>query len=72
MKIFHVILLPFDLLGQILSVTGLFLWKLIGKFFVSPWGLIVPLTLLSVLFLFSQLTQTTRQIAESYAKELEN
>ncbi|MDR1140222.1 MAG: hypothetical protein LBL62_00920 [Planctomycetaceae bacterium] len=44
---------------------------MIGKFFLSPWGLIVPLTILSVLFLFSQLTQTSRQIAESYANELE-
>ncbi|MDR2115607.1 MAG: hypothetical protein LBP87_04420 [Planctomycetaceae bacterium] len=71
MKFFHLILLPFDLLGQVLFVTGMFLWKFIGQLFLSPWGLIVPLTLLSVLFLFSQLTQTSRQIAESYAKELE-
>ncbi|MDR2440270.1 MAG: hypothetical protein LBE12_13000 [Planctomycetaceae bacterium] len=71
MKFFHLILLPFDLLGQVIFIAGIFLWKVIGQFFLSPWGLIVPLTLLSVLFLFSQLTQTSRQIAESYAKELE-
>ncbi|MDR2706051.1 MAG: hypothetical protein LBC02_09765, partial [Planctomycetaceae bacterium] len=66
-----IILLPFDLLGQVLSALGIFLWRLIGKFFLSPWGLIVPLTLLLILFLFSQITQTTKQIAESYTKELE-
>ncbi|MDR2757464.1 MAG: hypothetical protein LBC20_17355 [Planctomycetaceae bacterium] len=71
MKFFHLILLPFDLLGQVIFITGIFLWQVIGKLFLSPWGLIVPLTLLSVLFLFSQLTQTSRQIAASYAKELE-
>jgi hypothetical protein len=66
-----IILLPFDLLGQVLSVLGIFLWRLIGKFFLSPWGLIVPLTFLLVLFFFSQITRTTKQIAENYAKELE-
>ncbi|MDR3197145.1 MAG: hypothetical protein LBU34_04680 [Planctomycetaceae bacterium] len=71
MKLLRLILLPFELLGQFLCVTGTFLWKFIGKLFLSPWGLIVPLTLLSLLFLFSQLTQTSRQIAENYAKELE-
>ncbi|MDR0610026.1 MAG: hypothetical protein LBG58_07955 [Planctomycetaceae bacterium] len=66
-----IILLPFDLLGQVLSALGIFLWRLIGQFFLSPWGLIVPLTLLLILFFFSQITRTTKQIAESYAKELE-
>ncbi|MDR0704670.1 MAG: hypothetical protein LBF88_06730 [Planctomycetaceae bacterium] len=66
-----IILLPFDLLGHVLSALGMFLWRLIGKFLLSPWGLIVPLTLLLTLFLFSQITRTTKQIAENYAKELE-
>jgi hypothetical protein len=66
-----IILLPFDLLGQILSLLVIFLWRLVGNFFLSPWGLIVPLTLLLMLFLFSQVPRTTQQIAENYAKELE-
>ncbi|MDR1963973.1 MAG: hypothetical protein LBQ50_09365 [Planctomycetaceae bacterium] len=68
----RLILLPFDLLGQILSALGIFLWRIVGQLFLSPWGLIVPLTLLALLFLVSQLSQTSKQIAEGYAKELES
>jgi hypothetical protein len=60
------VLLPFELLGQFLSFFGRF----VVNFLLSPWGLIVPFTLLALLFFVTQITKTNKMIAASYANEL--
>jgi len=47
------------------------LWQLLNLFLLSPWGLIVPMTLLITLFAVQQLQHTPAQIARFYAEQLE-
>jgi len=48
-----------------------FLWQLLNQFLLSPWGLIVPMTLLTALFAAHKLQQTPAHIAQFYAEQLE-
>ena len=48
-----------------------FLWQLLNQFLLSPWGLIVPMTLLIALFAAHKLQQTPIHIARFYAEQLE-
>ena len=47
------------------------LWQLLNQFLLSPWGLIVPMTLLIALFVIQQVQKTPDQIARFYADQLE-
>ena len=47
------------------------LWQLLSQFLLSPWGLIVPMTLLITLVAVHQLQHTPAQIARFYAEQLE-
>ena len=48
-----------------------FFWQLLNQFLLSPWGLIVPMTLLITLFGVQQIQKTPAQIARFYADQLE-
>ena len=47
------------------------LWQLLNQFLLSPWGLIVPMTLLLALVVVQQLQKTPAHIARFYAEQLE-
>jgi len=47
------------------------LWQLLNQFLLSPWGLIVPMTLLITLFALQQVQKTPAQIAQFYAAQLD-
>ena len=46
-------------------------WHLLNQFLLSPWGLIVPMTLLIALFSILQLQKTPTGLAQFYAEQLE-
>ena len=48
-----------------------FLWHLLNQFLLSPWGLVVPLTLLIALVAVQQVQKTPVQLAQFYAEQLE-
>ncbi|MDR0327510.1 MAG: hypothetical protein LBI05_04355, partial [Planctomycetaceae bacterium] len=47
------------------------LWQLLNQFLLSPWGLILPMSLLIALVAIRQIQQTPAQIARFYAEQLE-
>ena len=47
------------------------LWQLLNQFLLSPWGMIVPITLLIVLFTVQQVQKTPVLLAQFYAERLE-
>ena len=49
----------------------LLFWKLLNQFLLSPWGLIVPMTLLIALVSVLQLQKTPARLAQYYAEQLE-
>lgn len=46
-------------------------WQLLNQFLLSPWGLIVPMTLLIALFAVLQVQKTPARLAQFYAEQLE-
>jgi len=46
-------------------------WQLLNQFLLSPWGLIVPMTLLIALAAIHQLQQTPTRLAQFYSAQLE-
>jgi len=46
-------------------------WQLLNQFLLSPWGLIVPLTLLIALAAMLQLQKTPQRLAQFYTEQLE-
>ena len=48
-----------------------FFWHLLNQFLLSPWGLIVPMTLLIALLAVNELQKTPAQIAQFYAEQLD-
>ena len=47
------------------------LWHLLNQFLLSPWGLIVPMTLLIAFIAVQQIQKTPDQLAQFYADQLE-
>lgn len=70
-KIFKLLTFPFELLGRLIATTAVRTWEFLGKFLLSPWGLIVPITLLVAIFLATQLDRFSEELAASYRSELE-
>lgn len=62
---------PFELLGQVLVSSVRFLWTFSNKFLLSPWGLLVPVTFLVLLFLVTQLAKTPQELSAIYVEDLE-
>jgi len=58
------------ILGAILFAPLSFLWQLLNQCLLSPWGLIVPMTLLIAFFALQQLQKTPAEIAQFYADQL--
>lgn len=71
-KITNMLLFPFELLGQILVSSLRFLWSFSNQFLLSPWGLLVPVTFLVLLFLVMQLAKTPKELSAVYTQDLEH
>ena len=61
----------FNIIGVVLFTPLSFLWQLLNQFLLSPWGLIVPMTLLIALFAAYELQKTPDRIAQFYAEQLD-
>ena len=61
----------FKTLGVVLFAPLSFFWQLLNQFLLSPWGFIIPMTLLIALFAVLQLQKTPAQIVRFYAEQLE-
>ncbi|MCL2710149.1 MAG: hypothetical protein FWE95_04645 [Planctomycetaceae bacterium] len=61
----------FRIIGVVLRTPLSILWQLLNQFLLSPWGLIVPMTLLIALFALQQLQQTPAHVAQFYADQLD-
>ena len=61
----------FRIIGVVLCTPLSILWQLLNQFLLSPWGLIVPMTLLIALFALQQLQQTPAHVAQFYADQLD-
>jgi hypothetical protein len=59
------------IMGVLLFTPLSFLWQLLNQFLLSPWGLVVPMTLLIALFAVQQVQKTPVQLAQFYAEQLE-
>lgn len=70
-RIIALMLWPLETLGRLLAGSVRFLAVFSGKLLRSPWGLLVPVTFLAVLFLAVQLDKGPRELALHYALELE-
>jgi len=57
--------------GVVLFTPLAFLWQLLNQFLLSPWGLIVPMTLLIAFFAIQELQKIPAQTALFYAEQLE-
>lgn len=68
-RLTEMILYPFELLGAVQLFFGRFFWHLATKFLLSPWGLLVPVTILIALFLVLQIDHAPHELADRYAKE---
>lgn len=60
-----------SIIGTIWFTPLSFLWQLLNQFLLSPWGLIVPLTLLITLFALQFVQETPSKIAHFYAEQLD-
>ena len=69
--LFNLVLLPFELLGQFLALLLCGSWQLLTKTLRSPWGLLVPCTLIALVLISFHLTRNPTELAESYVKSLE-
>ena len=58
-------------IGVLLFTPLSFCWHILNQFLLSPWGLIVPMTLLIAFFVVQELQKTPAQIAQFYAEQLE-
>lgn len=65
------LLYSMESLGSIIAGVFRGVWILTGKFLLSPWGLLVPFTLLATLFLAVQIEKGPKEWAAQYAEELE-
>ncbi len=63
---------PFDLLGQMLALVCTGLLKLFVPLLRSPWGLLLPCTLIIALLLTGYLSQNASELAQLCLQELEN
>jgi len=61
----------FRTLGVILYAPLSFVWQVLNQFLLSPWGLIVPMTLLLVLFAVQQIQKTPAGLALFYAEQFD-
>ncbi len=68
----NILFFPFDLLGQILAFLWTGLLKTLFALFRSPWGLLIPCTLLAAILAASYLSQNSSELAQHYLKELED
>lgn len=68
----RILLFPFELVGQFIAESLRFVWSFSGKFLLSPWGLLVPITFLILLLFVMQLSRTPFGLAEIYSRELED
>ena len=57
--------------GNILFTPLSLLWQLLNQFLLSPWGLIVPMTLLIAFAAVQQLQKSPAGLAQFYADQLE-
>jgi len=62
---------PFKTVGTIIFTPLSFIGQLLCLFLLSPWGLVVPMTLLIALFATQQLQKPPTQLALHYAKQFE-
>jgi hypothetical protein len=67
----NVLLLPFELLGAVIVRTFSFLRYFVRTFFLSPWGLLVPLTLIAAFVLVELAAQSIKTTATRYETELQ-
>ncbi len=68
----NVLFFPFDLLGQMLALVCTGLLKLFVPLLRSPWGLLLPCTLIIALLLTGYLSQNASELAQLCLQELEN
>ena len=61
----------FQIVGVLLFTPLSFLGQLLNQFLLSPWGLVVPLTLLIALVALHHVQKTPDQLALFYAEQLE-
>ena len=61
----------FKTLGVILFAPLSLSWQLLNQFLLSPWGLVVPMTLLIALLAVLQIQKTPEQLALFYAEQFE-
>jgi hypothetical protein len=61
----------FKTFGIVLFAPLSFLWQLLTQFLLSPWGLVVPMTLLIALFAVQHLRTAPDQLALYYAEQFE-
>lgn len=61
----------FRIFRAVVFLPLVFLWQLLIQFLLSPWGLIVPMTLFIALFSLQQLQKTPDQLALYYTEQLE-
>jgi hypothetical protein len=61
----------FHIIGAVVFTPLSLIWQLLNQFLLSPWGLIVPMTLFIALFAMHELQKTPAHIAQFYAEQLE-
>ncbi|MDR2172408.1 MAG: HEAT repeat domain-containing protein [Planctomycetaceae bacterium] len=69
-KIFDIILIPFEFIGDIFVFIGNLIRILLVKFFRSVWGFIVPASILLAIAMAFFVAQNQRDLAADYAAQL--
>lgn len=67
----NLILLPFEWLGRLIALLLEGGGRFLQKFLLSPWGLLLPCTIIAAVLISMGLSKNSTELAENYLKSLE-